>query len=188
MAAREVIRYKSSKMIRLVAPTDVINDDPLDNTDDGSTCTFRVFDPAKDEVLSAAEAIGQTVLSVTGATILLNDVVEVTQNDDTIHSAAVTAVDVSAGTVTIAAGLTVAAAAGNRIRVRLGNQITMNEYGTPALETRDWGFEGVLASDHAGLKIDLEIDIEMTFVGSVSGGLDYLEVLCAVIKVIKDCD
>ncbi len=190
MSVREKIPFKTDVTIRLEHPTDVVSipKNPLDNTGDGSTCTFKVYDPAKNEAISSDEAIGQTVLSITNAAKFeVDDILEVTQNDDTLHSQTISAVDAAAGTVTIPVGLTVAADAGNLARVRLGSQVTMTEYGTPALGTLDWGFQGALAKDHAGLELDLEIDVEISFVGSVGGGLDLLEVLCLVIKKKEDC-
>lgn len=190
--ARTPISYRSSVLIREVAPTDVSvkPKNPLDFTD-GATATFKVYDPAKDEVLSVAEAGAQTVLSVTSAAVfILGDLVEVTLDDGTIHDAgAVTAVDPTAGTITITTALASPAAAGRRVRVRLGTQIAMAAYGTPKVGTRDWGFQGLLPSNHPGLEIDLEINVEIIFLGTgvPAGGLDLLDVLCLVVKPKADC-
>ena len=191
MSARTKIPYKTSTTIRLIAPTDVVADpkNPLDNAVDGATSTFKVYDPAKDEVVSVDEALGQTEWGVTNAAAFqVGDVVEVTENDGSILSGTLTGVDPVAGTITSNVALLVGADAGQRTRVRLGPQVTMTEYGIPALGTRDWGFQGALVSDHAGLEIDLEVDVEISFVGAPSGGLDLLEVICAVVKQRKDCD
>ncbi len=191
MSNREKVPFKTSVTIRLVAPTDVVSvpKDPLNNTDNGSTCTFKVYDPAKDEVLSAAEASGQTVLSVTNAAkFKIGDVTEVALDSGTLQDFTLTGIDPTAGTITGSPSLTGPAASGNRVRVRLGPQVTMTEYGTPELETLDWGFQGSMASTHPGLVLDLEIDVEISFVGNPSSAsLDLLEVLCLVIKLKKDC-
>jgi len=187
--ARRVISYQSDAVIRLVAPTDVINDNPLDNTNDGATCTFKVYDPNIDESFSAVEASGQTEWSVTNAGLFsIGDIVEATETDGTILSGTLNAVDAAAGTITSDTALAVGAASGARVRVRLGAEITMSEYGTAALGTRDWGFQGTLSDTHPGLSIDKEIDIEIFFVGAVAGGLNLLKRICAIIKVIEDCD
>ena len=191
MAARQEIPFKTSTTIQLVAPTDVFADpdNPLDNTTDGSTSTFRVIDPAKSEVLFADEATSQVALSVTNVGVfVVGDTVDVDLDDGTGHSADIDSIDTVAGTITVDVGLVSAAAAGNRVRVRLGNVITMTEYGTPDLSNLDWGFQGPLASDHGDLKPDLEINIEISFVGAVIGGLDLLKIICAIIKENKDCD
>ncbi len=192
--ARQKIPYKTSVPIELLHPTDqvAVPANPLDNTVDGSTCTFRVFDPAKREAISALEAIGQTVLSVTNSEVFVDgDQVEVTQDDGTLLVSTIDpgGVDTVAGTITIADALTVAASPGNLVRVRLGGVETMTEFGTPALDAdpTSWGFRGTLGSGHAGLEIDLEIDVEISFVGAVAGGLDLQDTLCMVVKSLAEC-
>lgn len=184
--ARTKIPYQSDVVVRLVAPTDVVNQNPLDNTNDGATADFKVFDPDVDETFSAVEASGQTEWSVTNAGLFaIGDVVEATETDGSILVGTLTAVDASAGTITSDTALAVGAAAGARVRVRLGTQISMTEYGTAALGTRDWGFQGTLPDTHPGLDIDKEIDIEIEFDGGA--GLALLKRVCAVVKVIKEC-
>ncbi len=187
--ARTKIPFQSDVPIIFRAPTDIVNQNALDNTNDGSTSTFKVYDPAKDEVLSATEATAQTVLSVTNAgAFKIDDVVEVDLDDGSVHDAGlVTAVDPVLGTVTVTTGLASEASADSRVRVRLGTQITMIEFGTAKIGRRDYGFIGTLRDTHPGLEVDLEIDVEIRFVGAVIGGLDALEVLCLVVKPRADC-
>lgn len=187
--ARTKVPFQSDVPIIFRAPTDVVNQNALDNTNDGSTSTFKVYDPAKDEVLAALEATSQTVLSVTGAAAFkIDDVVEVDLDDGTVHDAGpVAAVDPALGTITVTTGLASQASAGNRVRVRLGAQITMVEFGTAKIGRRDFGFLGIMADTHPGLEIDLEINVEIRFVGAVGGGLDVLDVLCLVVKPRADC-
>jgi hypothetical protein len=187
--ARVPIPWKSSVSIRLVAPTDVVAIPPVVlDTVAGATSSFRVFDPAVDQVLSAAEAIGQTVWSVTNAALFkVGYGVELTQDDSSVVFGTLTAVDPVAGTITSNVATTVAAAAGNRVRRRLGNPITMTQYGTAALGRRDWGWQGALPSNHPGLVLDLEIDVEISFIGAVAGGKDLLRTLCLVVRPVEDC-
>ena len=187
--ARQKIPFRTDVPIRFQHPTDVIAQNPLDFTVDGSTCTFKVFDSAKDEILTIAHAAPATVFFVTDVGVFeTGDVVEVDLNDGTVHDAgAVTAVDPVAGAMSVTNGLTGPAAAGRRVRVRLGGQITMLEYGTPTLGRTDWGFIGALPKDHPGLKIGLEIELKISFVGAPGGGLDALDVLCLVVRPLADC-
>lgn len=188
--ARRIIPFKSSATVFLRHPTNVVADpqEPLDNTNDGATSSFKIFDPKRDEVFSAAEAIGQTVWSVTNASVFkVSDVVEATQDGGTILTGTLTTVDPTAGTITSDTALAIAASAGNRVRVRLGGQVAMSEFGTPKLGKTDWGFQGALSSTHPGLKRDRDVDIEITFAGAGSG-LDLLKIICAVIKEVEDCD
>ena len=191
MATRTKIPYQSSTTVQLQHPTDVISQPnvPLNNTINGSTSSFKVYDPAKREVLSADEASGQTVLSVTNAAAFkVDDIVEVTQDNGVLASGTISVVDPTAGEITTSGALSGDAAAGKRVRVRLGGEITMTEYGTPKLGTRDWGFQGALPSDHPGLALELDIDIEIAFIGAVAGGLDRRVDVCAVIKRTEDCN
>lgn len=185
--AREKISFRSSVVIEAVAPVAVRAQNPLDFTGDGATSTFKAFDPGKDEVFSVLEASGETIWSVTNAgRFVIGDDVEATQNDGTILSGTLTGVDSVAGTITSDTALTDSAAAGNRVRVRLVAQVTMTEFGTPDLNTEDWGFEGTLSS--SALDLDQEVDIEVTFIGAVAGGLDAFGVICAVVKPVEECE
>ncbi len=192
MAAREVFRFKSTRLIEAIAPTDVITDNALDNTGDGATCIFKVYDPGKNQELSAAEATGQSVLSVNDASVfVVADTVEILLDDATLHftSIATGGIDTVSipNTITVADVLPSAAAKGNAVRKLFSPAISMTEFGTPDTITRDWGFRGALPSNHASQIEDQEIDVEITFLGtgSPAGGLDVFEVICAVIK--KEC-
>lgn len=191
MAAREKYPFQSDSVIEFVRPADVVAENALDNTGDGATCTFKVYDPAKDESLSGVEAIGQTILSVVNTGVFkVGDLVELTQDDETIHSSVVSTagIDTVNGTVTIDDVTTVAAAAGNRFRVVFGTSVTMTEFGTPVFGKTDYGFRGTLADTHPVQILDQEFDIEVRLVGAVAGGLNLLDVLCGVIKPAKECD
>lgn len=189
---RVEIPYRTSYSILFEHPTNVSvsPNEPLDNTDDGATCSFSVYDEAKAGVLTSAEAAGQDVLSVSNpGSYVLGDVVEVDLDDGTIHDAgAIGAIDVSFGTIQVATALASAAAAGRRLRVRLGAAVPMAEYGTPALGETDWGFAGTLAANHAGLLPGLEVEIEVTFLGTgvLGGGLEATHRICATI--VGECD
>ena len=192
MAERQDLPFKNSVVIELLGPTDVVTDDPLDFADDGATSNFKVYDHDRsEEVLTAVEASGQTVWSVSNAgQFLVGDIVELDQDDGTIVSGILTGVSASAGTITSDTATTAAAAAGSGIRVRLGPQITMSEFGTGRTdELSTWGFRGTLPSDHAGLVVGLDVDVEVVFAGTgvVGDGLDFVGVICATVKRIEDC-
>lgn len=191
-SSRQVVALGSSHTVRFNHPTDVVSvpKNPLDNTGDSSTCSFKAYDPGKDEALSAAEASGQTVLSVTNAAVFkIGDVTEVTLDDGTLHDFTLSGVDPTTGEVMGSPSLASGAAAGNNIRVRLGPEVTMDEYGTPKLGTQNWGFEGSLASDHPGLVANLDVNVEILFIGDPGnpGSLDVLDVQCLIIKRKEDC-
>ena len=188
MARRTIFRYTDHD-VKVIAPIRDIDNTVLNDLA-GASSSFKVYDPAKDEIISATEASGQTVLSVTNAgTFVINEVVEVTQDDATLHTQAITDVDAAAGTITIALGLIVNAQAGSRVRVVLGMVITQDEFGTANVDTENWGYIGVLQDDHPAhldprSKTGFDIDVETIFVGGP--GLNKQKTDCLTI-VEDDC-
>ena len=174
--AIEIIDYKSDWLVEFNGTTDVANAAALNNADDGATCSFSVYDPAKDESFSSDEASGQTVLSVSNPGVfVVDDIAEAIMDDDTTHDCgAIAAVDTAAGTITVTNATDDTAAEGNRIRVRLGDSIAMAFYGTKKLNSLNppWGFRGTLPDTHPGLTRGLAIRIETNFIGAQGGGLD----------------
>lgn len=186
--AREKLPFQTTVTVRFEHPTDEISvpRNPLDNTTDGATCTYRVYDGDVDEVLSTAEASGQTTLSMTNAaSFKIGDQVALVLDDKTIHNSPINAVDPDAGTITIDDVTTDTAAAGNRVRVQLGVEVAMTEYGTAALGSITYGFQAALSDTHPGLLMDRNIDIERKFLSSSGNAL---EVTCHVIKPKAECD
>ena len=190
MAHRQKIPFKTDVLVQFDFPTDVAADTVKDATS-GATCSFKVFDADKDEVISIDEATGQTVLSVTNAAVFnIGDIVEVTQNGGIVITlTALTAVDATNNTITSATSLAVDADAGARVRRKVGSitQTTMTGFGTSGLGEREWGFRGTLANDFAGSKLDLKIDVEISYIGAEAGGLDALDVQCGIIKPFSEC-
>jgi hypothetical protein len=191
MMGREIFPYRTSRIIKAKHPIDVEADEPLDFTGDGSTCSFKVYDPAKDEVISVVEASGQTELSVSNAGVfVIGDTIEVEENDGSILATTINAVDADAGTITNDDALTNGAAVGKRVRRIFGAAVTMTEYGTPALDQVNWGFRGTLLSTHACHIIDQDIDVEISFVGDPGnpGTLDAQETISATVKEVDAVD
>lgn len=188
--ARERIPYKVARPIVLAHPVDQLPPEPdvLLNDAAGASCEFRVYDPKASELLSIAELSGSNTFTPTNVDLFeVGDIVEVEETDDTIYAANVT--DITAGVVTLdGAGLSVGAAVGARFRVRLGVVVAMAEYGVADFVGRDWGYVGVLEEDHAAMKLDLEIDVEIHFVGNPAGGLGYRKTFCFVVKNDTDCE
>lgn len=191
--ARELVKRYNDFLVRAVAPINKGVDPhvPLDDDAGVVGCTYKIYDISKDEVLSIAEASGQTVLSVSNAGVfVVGDSVEVTQDDETLLASTVTAVDTAAGTVTINDVLTDDAAAGKRIRAIFGSSVAMLEYGTANLDTRTWGYQAGFADDNAAYldprtKTGMDVDIEISFNGGA--GLAAFDTICATIQE-DDCD
>ena len=184
---RSTLPYRTSRIIKAKHPIDVESQNPLDNTNDGSTCSFKVYDPDKDEVISADEASGQTILSVTNAGIfVVGDTIEVTQDNGTILATTINAVDADAGTITNDDVTTDTCKAGNRVRKIFGSEVPMSEYGTPDLDEVEWGFRGTLLSTHPCHIIDQDIDIEITFIGNPSspGSLNAQETISMTVREV----
>ena len=113
--------------------------------------------------------------------------VEATESDGSILVGTLTTVDAAAGTITSDTALLVGGAVGGSVRVRLGGEVTMTEYGTASLSTRNWGYQGALLSTHAGLELDTQVSIEISFKGAVDNSLDVLRVICAEVKPVEEC-
>ncbi len=149
----------------------------IDDSANG-VASFKIYDPSKDELILADEAIGQSTLSVTNAGVFnVDDAIEVTQNDESILASTINAVDASAGTITIDNTLTVAVDVGRRVRVIFGSSVNMSEFGTANLNTRDWGYHGVFddsisAHSDARAKEGLDVDIEVKVNNSVRNSTD----------------
>jgi hypothetical protein len=192
MARKLIDRYSDYDIIstapKLFNYTTDLNE--VVNDASSGSASFKVYDISKDELILADEAIGQTELSVTNAGVFNeNDSVEVTQNDESILASTVSSVDTTAGTITIADSLTVAADIGQRVRVIFGASISMTEFGTANLNTRNWGYIGILENTHVAhydvrAKEGLNVDIEVKVTNSVMTSTD---IICATIKE-DDCE
>lgn len=183
---RKIIKRNSDETIFAIAPIDPENRVVL-NDAAGASCSFKVYDPSADESISVAEASGQSTLNVTNAgAFVVGYSAEVTLDDGTIHPASnVDEVDTVAGTITIADSITDSAAEGNRVRAIFGTSVTMNEFGTANIDTRDWGYKETLLNNHAAhldvrSRDELDIDVEVIMNGGV--GLISTDVLCFTIK------
>lgn len=183
--ARIAIPYQTDILVSFIAPTDEEGENPLDNTNDGATCSFKVYDPTKDEQLRETEPGAETVWAVTNAGVFqTGDTVECALDAGGVHADTIISVDPTANTITVTTGLASQASADARVRVRLGGEISMSEYGTAKLGRRDWGFRGTLPDDHPGLELGADIDLEMTLVGGV--GLNRLVALLLNVSVSAD--
>lgn len=188
--ARVLIPRYSNRHPRAIAPKNIlVEPNVVINDAAGGSASFKVYDPSRDEVLTAIEAIGQTVLSISNAgKFVIGDAIELTQDDDSIHATTISEIDTVAGTATIALATTVASAIGNRFRKIFGSKVTMTEYGTADLNTRNWGYQGALLSTHdthkdSRAKDGLDVDVEIIVLGS---SLVEQETICATIKE-DDC-
>jgi len=191
--ARQFIQRYQVHQVRAIAPknTDVEPNTVLNDLAGVISCKFKVYDPSRDEVISADEAAGQTELSVTNAGVFQeNDMVEITQTGGSIYYVQVLSIDSVAGTITINSALDLGANAGARVRKVFGASISMTEYGTADLDTRNWGYKGSLLGNYvahldARAKTGLDIDVEINFDGGTS--LEAFDVICATIKQ-DECD
>jgi hypothetical protein len=190
---RKIFPLNNSIVIRSTGPTDEspLPDaaaNPLDNTDDSATCSFKVYDPAKRGTLTAAVSSGTTLALTNIGDFLATDVIELTLDSGAIHDCGeIVSTDPSAGTMVITNAVPSAAAIGRLVRVRIGDTIAMTEFGTPKVGEFNFGFEGPLAANHGAPRLvhDLDIDVEITL---VFGTLQWFEIICATMKNVTDCD
>ena len=185
MAERVTFKYRTSR--ELFARRPIHEDEtrnPLDNTGDSATCSFTVFDADIDEVVTADST--STTLNVTNAGVFEGQTgVEIELDSGAFHFSAITSVDVAAGTVTLTSGLPSQASAGTRVRATVdATAVNMPEFGTPDLDTQNWGFRGVLEATHKALLTNLrKIDVEITV---LFGTLRITATICAIVS--DGCD
>lgn len=174
----KAMKYLSDNLVRLRGPVNQQTDAAIST----GTCTARLFHDAKDTYLTAAVNTGVSVWPVEepGLFTVNQDVAMLQREDGSYHDGGlVTAVDVSAGTITVTNALTTANALINaRVMAKLGADVAMAAYGSPVVGTYDWGFRGTVESDHAGLKPGLPVRIEITLDNS---GLVLTEVLNTIV-------
>ena len=180
---REValLPYRSDTLVQIEAPTDVkVPINYLNNTVDGATATFRVYDRNKDQLVAVAASASATVITVTNAGAYeVSHTVEIQLSDNTYQIATVSVVTSTA--VTITPALTGNVLKNATFRRIFGTSVAMAEYGTPSGNNTNWGFDGTLADDHPCQIINQEITIESLLIGSAGGGLNKLHVMFAKI-------
>lgn len=93
---------------------------------------------------------------------------------------AVTARDLEANTITIQNALANFADINARVMTKIGPDISLSSYGTPALSTTNWGFEGTMQANHSdvlpGMALRIEIELD-------AGGLELLSVIRETVVV-----
>ena len=190
--ARKLIQRYQVHQVRAVAPKDVDVEPNIALNDAAGviSCEFKVYDPSRDEIVSADEASGQTVISVTNAGVFnVDDMVEITELTGVLLYVQVLSVDTANGTITVNSGLGIGANAGARVRKVFGPAIAMTEYGVADLDERDWGYKGSFLGNHVAHLDDratdgLDVDIEINFDGGTN--LEAFQPICATIKQ-DDC-
>jgi hypothetical protein len=188
VSARIPFPYKTDHFIEFVSSADLSTNDALDNTNDGATCSYRIFDPAIDEVTVSGLGAASTSVNVTNADLFnTGDTIEIALDDGTTHLATLTSV---ADPTLFFSGHPApsAAAIGSRARYIFGTEVDMPEFGTAVFGKRDYGFREVLAYDHVVQILDQEFNAEVTFVGAVAGGLNAFDIIYGVIKPRSECD
>ena len=172
---------------RLKHPEDLgVDKDDAARLLDSGTATFRVYDPDIEGQITVAEASGQVILSVSNAgSFTIGDQVDIYLDDLSRDNTDVIGTDAVAGTITVGDVTTDTAAVGNRIRktFTLGSQ-SMLLYGTPAVDSKKWGYRGQLSDTGLHQIKDQKIEIEMTLDAGV--GLKIVRIECAT--VVEDCN
>jgi len=185
---REHFPYMTDVAVEFVSTEDLIAQNPLDNTNNGSTCSFKVYDPGKDQLTRFAQPTSETLIAVTDPSAFeVGDQVEITLANGNIHTSTVVGIDDDMEWIQIAGGLPSATDTDARVRVLLGTEVTMDEFGTARIGSKEYGFRGTLAASHPVHVLDQEFNIEIKFVGAPGGGLDALDLICGVIKPRGEC-
>jgi hypothetical protein len=159
-----MISFKSTNTVILAGPQN-----PRSGTlSTAGTCHCVLYHDGKDSYLTADVPTLSTVLPVSQPSLYEIDVDVIALEEDfgQIRTmGVVTAIDLDAGTITTTTSSNDTSSKGGRVMVQVGDQVGMNaDYGTPALGTYDWGYEGFISSSHVGLRVGMPIRIEITLV------------------------
>lgn len=186
MSTSTEIAIGSDRLIQLVDPENVT----LDLTDslrllDSATVSYKVYDPDINLTINVAEAIGQTVLSVTSPVgVVVGERLEIEQDDGSVINTLIGEVDLDASTVTVVTALTVDAAVGNRVRgIFVTGAVAMALYGTPVVQSKAWGYDAILANDGLFMIEDQEIVVQI----ELDGGADIEMLTNLCLKVVDIC-
>lgn len=171
------IKFQSDNTISLTGPTNT-EDDALSS---GGTCTARLFHDRKDTYLTQISgAVGSNILRVFDPYLYETGVdnIRLQKNDLTWFDCGLV-VAVSDVSVTVTNSHSEGSIRkGAAVRAQIGPTITMLSYGTPQLNTYNWGYRGRIEHDHAALSVGTPIRIEITLTDT---GIVLNEVIKAVV-------
>jgi hypothetical protein len=163
-------------------PIDRLTSDPLDFTDDGSTASFKVYNTGKDSVLTLAVSSGTNIVVPDASIFAIGDSIEVMLDDSNMFDCGViVSIDVATDIITVTNTFAALASIGRQVRVKLGATVTMNEFGTARIASVAYGFIGVMAWNHIGLIIGMNIEIRAIFLGTPPSALVRIMTICDVI-------
>lgn len=160
------IKYLSDNLIRIRGPVNVETNAAISSV---TSCSTSLYDDRKDTLTRGGFGIGVDEWPVYDASQFVPniDVAIVQRSDGTLHNGGlVTATDLTAGAnkITVTTALTgTNVRTKSRVMCQLGAVIdTSTAYGTPVVGTYDWGFKGVIQSDHDDLFPGLSVRLETT--------------------------
>jgi len=176
------IPFESNYDIMFERTRDNANDNPLDFTNDGSTCSFKVYNADADSFVAVAVSTGTTCVVSDATKFTLGDTLELKNESKVMFDCgAITDVDTDTNILTFTNTLIAVHPVGAQARVRLGDEIAMVEYGTAERGSAEYGFIGVLPWNHPGLVIGMNIEIRKIFIGAPPSGLVAIGSLCGVV-------
>lgn len=152
------IRYETDNLLREVRPLDKSTDPPTTVT--AGTCTGRLFNNKKDSYLTTSAGGGGNILVIRDTRpFVVGDTIYVKLDTGVWHNGGAL-VSKQGDTLTITTVLPTAASIYRRVSVKLGPNISMPIYGSPDITTDDWGYGGVIADNHADLRIGMSVRVE----------------------------
>lgn len=134
--------------------------------------TGRLYNGLQRSRVTATLAAAGTVLAVRDASLFAaSDAVQVRLDDTTtLHDTTVSSIDTAANTVTLSAAIPAGrnAPAGTWLQKPIGSSFDMNTaYGTPAVNSYDWGFVGYYGDTIDLFDVD-QVRIEIDFDGGTN--------------------
>ncbi len=161
----------SATLIRFVGPLDVGTQNPLDNTEDGATGSFTLYNDMADRFTTAVVLSGSAVIPIGNVdSFAVGDIAAIFIDPQTVFDSVILSIDSALNELTITAGVPSDAPAKTLVALKLGPVILMTEYGTPVVGSEAYGFQGTILGDHDDLRRGQQIRIEMTFEGTAEPG------------------
>jgi hypothetical protein len=164
-AVESYLPYRAPWLVRLVDPEDEseTGDSRLLSETAGCSGSVKVYPEKLRGKLREDAALGASVLHVDAARDF-EDVaqIELVADDLTRSTHTIDSIDAEAGTITITDTIPKAAARGSRVRGYLGSY-ALEEYGTPAVSDKNWGWQATIPQTLAvapGDRVMIEIEFD----------------------------
>ncbi len=175
LSVKSTIGFEDADTLEIPLDDGSLSDEAISASTASTITLVGTLDSAAEkgrEVRKTVTSAAGLILSVRDARAWKkDDVCDYEQDDDTVGSEIVSAVNSTLGLLTLPVGPTAAVSAGRLVRRRIGAEITLSSFGTfPTTvaatqpEDQTWGFVGTMDRDHADTYFKQELAYQVTAV------------------------